>query len=126
MECHTNKGGSLLEKSNQTSRIKVGLIGYGKTGQAVAKALSEAEDVALQWICRRDAEPGQTGINYTPIYSIYQGSDHAKYLQKASVDCIIVKRWVCMGRSRQIRASALSLRTRHIHLSKRGLRSHWG
>lgn len=78
-----------MEKSNQTSRIKVGLIGYGKTGQAVAKVLSDAEDVALQWICRRGGEPGQTGINYTPIFSICQGSEHAKYLQKASVDCII-------------------------------------
>lgn len=78
-----------MKQSSQISRIKVGLIGYGKTGQAVAKVLSQAEDVSLQWICRRDSELGQTGIKSLPIFSIYQSSERAKYLQKTSVDCII-------------------------------------
>lgn len=78
-----------MKQTSQISRINVGLIGYGKTGQAVAKILSEAEEVSLQWICRRNSEPVQTGLESTPIFSIFQSSDTAKYLQKTSVDCII-------------------------------------
>jgi len=33
--------------------IRVGLIGFGKAGQAVARVLEEAPDISLQWIARR-------------------------------------------------------------------------
>jgi 4-hydroxy-tetrahydrodipicolinate reductase len=78
-----------LRQSSRGSCIKVGLVGYGKTGQAVAKIVSESEEVSLQWICRRNSGPVQASLEAIPIFSIYQDRDLAKYLKKASVDCII-------------------------------------
>jgi 4-hydroxy-tetrahydrodipicolinate reductase len=34
--------------------IRVGLIGYGKAGQAVARVLEDSPGIALQWIARRN------------------------------------------------------------------------
>lgn len=39
--------------------IKVGLIGYGKAGQAVAQVLHQQPDVSLCWIARRNGTSGE-------------------------------------------------------------------
>lgn len=36
-----------------TDPIRVGLIGYGRAGQAVARILAQAEDASLRWIAKR-------------------------------------------------------------------------
>lgn len=37
-------------------RLRVGLIGYGRAGQAVARILGGAEDIDLKWIARRSMQ----------------------------------------------------------------------
>lgn len=55
-------------------KIRVGLVGYGKAGKAVANVLSEDPRFELRWIARRSASAGQqthpgTGI---PVVSLEQ------------------------------------------------------
>lgn len=40
--------------------IKIGLLGYGKAGQAVAEVLRQDPRYQLCWVCRREAEMGAT------------------------------------------------------------------
>ena len=42
---------------------KVGLMGFGKTGRAVASVLLESEDVALKWVVRRSQSTLKTSIS---------------------------------------------------------------
>lgn len=42
--------------------IKVGLIGYGKAGKAVAQVLSATPGIALRWVAKRQPSPGNTEV----------------------------------------------------------------
>ena len=42
--------------------MKVGLIGYGKAGSAVAQVLSEDPRYALQWIATRSGNPASVAL----------------------------------------------------------------
>ncbi len=47
--------------------MKVGLIGYGKAGAAVARVLEADERFALCWVARRSAEPTDAGHPVTRL-----------------------------------------------------------
>ena len=59
-----------------TKKIRVGLIGYGKAGKAVANILSTDPRFDLRWIARRSAiaEPQTHPDTDIPIISITQQS----------------------------------------------------
>lgn len=38
--------------------LKIGLLGFGRTGAIVAKTLAEDPEISLQWVCRKN--PGQS------------------------------------------------------------------
>ena len=42
--------------------IRVGLLGFGKAGQAVCSELAKAGDVALEWVLRRHASTGMPDV----------------------------------------------------------------
>ena len=51
--------------------IRVGLVGFGKAGKAVARILSQAEDIDLRWIVRRSSSESDTHVeSTTPILRI--------------------------------------------------------
>lgn len=70
--------------------LKVGLMGYGKAGQAVARVLAEDERYTLQWVMRR--RPGDTpslpGHPDVPIAAL-DGLDLDAWLDKHPVDAIV-------------------------------------
>ncbi len=43
--------------------MRVGLVGYGRAGRAVAEVLARAEGLQLQWVARRTAKPGRTAVD---------------------------------------------------------------
>jgi len=70
--------------------MKVGLMGYGKAGKAVAKVLIADPRYELQWVMRRTAgEPrhvdGQPGI---PLVG-YEGLDLGQWLDEHPVDALV-------------------------------------
>ncbi|MDD2856098.1 MAG: dihydrodipicolinate reductase C-terminal domain-containing protein [Desulfuromonadaceae bacterium] len=77
--------------------MKVGLLGFGKTGKAVASILLQSEEVKLQWVIRKShnlehrSVPEFLGISSTEpgfIYSTEEFSAH-EILRKLPVDVII-------------------------------------
>ena len=70
--------------------LKVGLIGYGKAGQAVAKVLAEDPRYELNWVFRRSASVQTTaqGLENIPMCSI-QSTDLKKWLDEYPVDAVV-------------------------------------
>ena len=70
--------------------IKVGLLGYGKAGRAVAQVLLADERLNMRWIARRSACPaGETMEGgTTPVVGL-EGLDFAAWLDAHPVDAII-------------------------------------
>lgn len=70
--------------------LRIGLIGYGKAGQAVANVLQADPDLALSWIARRasqhaDAEPASGGVPFVGLNQI----DIADWLDRHPVDALV-------------------------------------
>lgn len=77
--------------------MKLGLIGFGKTGRAVASVLMKQEDVALAWVVRRTAKLEHRSLNEildidTPNRASIHSLAHISYedlLYNEPVDMII-------------------------------------
>lgn len=70
--------------------LKVGLMGYGKAGQAVAKVLAEDPRYELSWVFRRSASVQTTaqGLENIPLCSM-QSTDLKKWLDEYPVDAVV-------------------------------------
>lgn len=55
------------EEEKMPPQISIGLIGYGKAGQAVAKVLSQDPRFRLRWIARRSIQNSATTLTGTNI-----------------------------------------------------------
>lgn len=77
--------------------MKVGLIGFGKTGKAVASVLLESKKVNLQWVLRQSTKlehrsvPEYLGVNSDEPGLIYSTSEYSadELLDKHPVDFIV-------------------------------------
>ena len=67
--------------------IRVGLVGFGKAGQAVARVLKTAPDVSLEWIVRRSAA-GPVDAAPAPIHVLEKGVVE-QLMQAHPVDALI-------------------------------------
>lgn len=69
--------------------IKVGLIGYGKAGQAVAEVLKEDSRFELVWVAKRNPWPeGQPLPLGLPVFAMSQG-DFGEWLDAHPVDALV-------------------------------------
>ncbi len=70
--------------------LKIGLIGYGKAGQAVANVLQAEPDLELSWIARRTHQDAldESGSSSTPVIGLDQ-IDLANWLDKHPVDALV-------------------------------------
>lgn len=66
-----------MPKKIHTGKIRVGLVGYGKAGQAVANILSNDPRYELRWIARRSANAKPHTHHGTDIPII--GNDHTPF-----------------------------------------------
>lgn len=73
-----------------TKKIRVGLVGYGKAGSAVANVLSDDPRYELRWIARRSpaAEPQFHPGTETPVRSLEQQS-FSDLLERNPVDALV-------------------------------------
>jgi 4-hydroxy-tetrahydrodipicolinate reductase len=74
----------------EKKRIRVGLVGYGKTGRAVASVLLNTPTVDLVWIARRQAlcEQYCEGVKCVPVLGLQPG-DWAHLLEEHPVDAVV-------------------------------------
>ena len=69
--------------------MKIGLVGYGKAGQAVAQVLLADPQFELCWVVRKSALPGQT-LPETPIPIVsLAAADWGDWLQTHPVDALV-------------------------------------
>ena len=71
--------------------IKVGLVGFGKAGQAVAQVLQEDPRYELCWIARRSAvtmAPTPSGID-TPLVALATPDDWGQWLDSHPVGALV-------------------------------------
>lgn len=70
--------------------MKVGLIGYGKAGSAVAQVLSEDPRYALEWIATRSGSPASVVLGGTsiPVTALSKNS-LAAWLDQHPVDALV-------------------------------------
>ena len=71
--------------------IKVGLVGFGKAGQAVAQVLQEDPRYELCWIARRSAAstaPTPPGID-VPLVALATPDDWGQWLDSHPVDALV-------------------------------------
>lgn len=79
------------------SRPRVGLIGFGKTGRAVASVLLESKQTVLQWVLRRSTQLDHRSVSeYLGIHSNEPGLIHStqdldfeRLLDDSPVDVIV-------------------------------------
>ncbi|MFN3455476.1 MAG: hypothetical protein ACK41T_10995 [Pseudobdellovibrio sp.] len=75
--------------------IRVGLLGFGRTGSVVAKELVNDPSLSLEWVCRRHTQPGLTygshalGFNDNFAPFVTQKEFDKKIFVKSPVDIII-------------------------------------
>ncbi len=71
--------------------IKIGLIGFGKAGQAVAQVLQEDPRYELCWIARRSVvAPEQTALaGHVPTVCLATQEDWAQWLATHPVDALV-------------------------------------
>lgn len=75
--------------------LKIGLLGFGRTGSVVAKVLSEDPEVSLQWVCRKDPSHNYQfashhigfAVDFAPFISADLLND--VFLKKNPVDVIV-------------------------------------
>ena len=69
--------------------IKVGLIGYGKAGQAVAEVLKEDPRFELVWVAKRNPWPEDQPLPLgLPVFAMSQG-DFGEWLDAHPVDALV-------------------------------------
>ncbi len=71
--------------------IKVGLIGFGKAGQAVAQVLQDDPRYELCWIARRSAvaaAPSSAGVD-VPMATLASADDWDQWLDRHPVDALV-------------------------------------
>ncbi len=70
--------------------LKVGLMGYGKAGKAVANVLADDPRYELCWVFRRSGSSQETvkGLEKTPLRSM-QDTDLAAWLDAHPVDAVV-------------------------------------
>lgn len=70
--------------------MKIGLMGYGKAGKAVARVLNADPRFELQWVMRRsDGEPGHLeGAPGIPVVG-YEGRDLGQWLDEHPIDALV-------------------------------------
>jgi 4-hydroxy-tetrahydrodipicolinate reductase len=70
--------------------IKVGLLGYGRAGQAVANVLTQQPGIDLCWIARRSSADGQThpGAPLVPVVGLDKVTI-GDWLNQHPVDAIV-------------------------------------
>src|SRR5690606_32320612 len=83
---------SLEELQGQPPRVplpplKVGLLGMGRVGSLVAQELSEAPDVDLRWVVRRNVPDGEPEASPWPVLADDQLT--ADWLQACPVDVVV-------------------------------------
>jgi 4-hydroxy-tetrahydrodipicolinate reductase len=72
-----------------TNKIRVGLVGYGKAGQAVANVLGGDPRFDLRWIARRSPAEAQTHPGTgVPVFSTQQTS-FAELFERHPVDALV-------------------------------------
>ncbi len=80
------------EKCNEQEEhvLKVGLMGYGKAGKAVANVLADDPRYELCWVFRRSGSSQETvkGLEKTPLRSM-QDTDLAAWLDAHPVDAVV-------------------------------------
>lgn len=77
--------------------MKIGILGFGRAGRAVATTMLEADGVALQWVIRQSRKlehrsvPEFLGIQYDEPGLIYSKDEYsaAELLDKLPVDVIV-------------------------------------
>jgi 4-hydroxy-tetrahydrodipicolinate reductase len=70
--------------------IRVGLMGFGKAGQAVASVLQQQPDMQLAWVMRQHANPQHPTVNHTNIPML--GLDQVSWeacLEQHPIDALI-------------------------------------
>lgn len=74
--------------STTQTPLRVGLMGYGKAGQAVAHVLLEDPRCSLQWVARKRI--GETAqVKHTPIPLVSSDQDWSTWLDAHPVDAIV-------------------------------------
>lgn len=92
--------------------MKVGLVGYGKAGQAVAQVLHDDPVFDLTWVVRRSASAATQTVPETSIPLVGLGAtDWAAWLDAHPVDAL-----VDFSRAESLRAYGEALRQRRIML----------
>jgi len=79
-----------VSHNKEVSMLKVGLMGYGKAGQAVARVLADDPRYSLQWVMRRQpggetSLPGHPGVPVAAMDKL----DFDDWLHEHPVDAIV-------------------------------------
>ncbi|MCP4050798.1 MAG: hypothetical protein GY730_08850 [bacterium] len=69
--------------------MKIGLLGYGKSGKVTAAELQETHDVELKWILKKEVLKHRVGNIKAKIYGLSEVGDVASFLDKNEVDAVI-------------------------------------
>jgi 4-hydroxy-tetrahydrodipicolinate reductase len=71
--------------------IRVGLVGYGKAGRAVAEVLLNEPGLELRWVARRSAVSADDVVadSMVPVVSVGQTGDMAQLLAQLPVDALV-------------------------------------
>lgn len=75
--------------------IRVGLLGFGRTGSVVAKVLATDTDLSLQWVCRKTITPtlnyASQALGLDGNFSPFVAFDklNAEFIKKNPVDVVI-------------------------------------
>ena len=75
--------------------IKVGLLGFGKTGSAVAKEITSEPGLSLEWVCRQNIQPNLSyashSLGYDENFAPFVAFENMTeaFLKKNPVDIII-------------------------------------
>lgn len=82
-------------KVARNNQLKVGLLGFGKTGSLVAKELVIEPDFELAWVCRKNISENQLFASHSLGFDkgfapfVSEKDLNASYLEKNPVDLII-------------------------------------
>lgn len=80
---HTTRGGQ-----EAMSSMRVGLIGYGKAGQAVARVFAADEVHQLAWVARRQSAPLEPVLGGVPVCALSQVA-LGEWLDAHPVDALV-------------------------------------
>lgn len=75
--------------------IRIGLLGFGRTGSVVAKVLASDSELSLQWVCRKTIDPALTfashALGFDGNFSPFIAFDNLtpEFLKTNPVDVVI-------------------------------------